>query len=110
MRLPFAAGSFDIVILHLIVAVVGKPASVLAEAVRVTRSGGTLLVLDKFLRRAQGAPLRRLLNPLSARIATRLDVVFEDVIAQVPGVSLESDEPAAAAGWFRRIVMKKIPV
>ena len=109
MSLPFAAGSFDIVILHLIVAVVARPASVLAEAARVTRSGGTLLVLDKFVRPGQAAPLRRLLNPLSARIATRLDVVFEEVLGQVPALRLASDEPAGAAGWFRRIVLKKEP-
>lgn len=107
MRLPFPAESFDMVILHLIVAVVPEPASVLAEAARVTRTGGALLVLDKFLRPGRAAPLRRLLNPLSARIATRLDVVFEDVCAQVPELSVVSDEPAAAAGWLRRIVLRK---
>lgn len=107
MRLPFPAESFDMAVLHLIVAVVPEPAAVLAEAARVTRTGGALLVLDKFLQPGQAAPLRRLLNPLSARIATRLDVVFEEVIAQVAGLRVESDEPAAAGGWFRRIVLKK---
>ena len=106
-RLPFAAERFDLVVLHLIVAVVAQPARVLAEAVRVTRPGGTLLVLDKFLPPKPRAPLRRLLSPLVARFATRLDVVFEEVLAEVPGVTVESDRPAMAGGWFRRIVLRK---
>jgi phosphatidylethanolamine/phosphatidyl-N-methylethanolamine N-methyltransferase len=107
MRLPFGPGCFDVVVLHLIVAVVDQPAAVLAEAARVTRPGGTLLVLDKFLRRGAPAPLRRLLSPLAGRIATRLDVVFEDVLQEVPELRLSADQPAAAAGWFRRIVLHK---
>jgi phosphatidylethanolamine/phosphatidyl-N-methylethanolamine N-methyltransferase len=107
MRLPFGSERFDIVVLHLIVAVVERPVAVLAEAARVTRRGGTLLVLDKFLADAGRAPLRRWLSPLAGRIATRLDVVFEDVLAQVPELSVASDEPAAVAGWFRRIVLRK---
>ncbi|MGH8665573.1 MAG: class I SAM-dependent methyltransferase [Burkholderiales bacterium] len=106
-HLPFEAGTFDLVILHLIVAVVGEPASVLAEAARVTRPGGTLLVLDKFLAPSRPAPLRRLMSPLASRIATRLDVVFEDVLARVPELHVASDQPALAGGWFRRIVLRK---
>jgi ubiquinone/menaquinone biosynthesis C-methylase UbiE len=106
-RLPFAAERFDVVVLHLIVAVVARPALVLAEAARVTRPGGTLLVLDKFLAPASRAPLRRLLSPLAGRIATRLDVVFEEVLAAVPDVTVESDRPALGGGWFRRIELRK---
>ena len=109
-RLPFAPERFDIVILHLIVAVVARPAAVLAEAARVTRAGGTLLVLDKFLPPGRPAPLRRLLSPLAGRIATRLDVVFEDVLAEVRGLKVVSDEPVAVGGWFRSIVLEKAPV
>jgi ubiquinone/menaquinone biosynthesis C-methylase UbiE len=106
-RLPLPADTFDLVVLHLIVAVVDQPAVVLGEAARVTRPGGTLLVLDKFLARERLAPLRRLLSPLAGRIATRLDVVFEDVLARVPELRVASDQPALAGGWFRRIVLRK---
>jgi phosphatidylethanolamine/phosphatidyl-N-methylethanolamine N-methyltransferase len=104
-NLPFAAASFDVVVLHLIVAVVPDPVAALAEAVRVTRAGGQLLVLDKFLRPGAQAPLRRALNPLVRKVATRLDVIFEDVLARVPGVGKVCDEPALAGGWFRRITL-----
>jgi ubiquinone/menaquinone biosynthesis C-methylase UbiE len=107
-RLPFPDGAFDAVVLHLIVAVVPDATRVLAEAARVVRPGGRVLVLDKFLRPGRRAPLRRALTPLMARLATRLDVVFEHVLAQVPALVVESDEPAALGGWFRRIVLRRI--
>ena len=70
--------------------------------------GGVILILDKFLRRGQRAPLRRLLHPIAARVVTRLDVVFEDVLPRVPGLRLVSDDPAFAGGWFRRIRLERI--
>ena len=105
--LPFRDSAFDCVVLHLIIAVVSHPERALAEAARVTRAGGRLFVIDKFLKPGKPAPLRRLLNPLASRIATRTDVVFEDVLARVPGLHVASDEPAVARGWFRRITLEK---
>ncbi|HKB58803.1 MAG TPA: class I SAM-dependent methyltransferase [Gallionellaceae bacterium] len=107
MALPFAESSFDRVVLHLILAVVPQPGHCLAEAARVLRPGGRILIFDKFLRRGQRAPLRRAVSPLSSRLATRLDVVFEDVLENVPQLSLLSDEPALANGWFRLIELRK---
>lgn len=107
MNLPFADASFDWVVLHLIVAVVPRPADALAQAARVVKPGGRVVVLDKFLRPGERAPLRRALNPLVSRIATRLDVVFEEVLARVPALRVISDEPALASGWFRRIELER---
>jgi ubiquinone/menaquinone biosynthesis C-methylase UbiE len=106
-RLPFADAAFDFVVLHLIVAVVPAPERCLAEAARVLRPGGRALVLDKFLRPGERAPLRRALNVLARRVATRLDVVFEQALRAAPAFVLESDEPALARGWFRSIVLQK---
>ena len=107
MALPFAAGSFDYVVLHLIVAVVPQPQRCLAEAARVLKPGGRILLFDKFLRRGENAWLRRGLSPLIGQLATRLDVVFEDVLEMVPGLRLLSDRPALARGWFRLLELQK---
>jgi ubiquinone/menaquinone biosynthesis C-methylase UbiE len=107
MVLPFAEAQFDHVVLHLILAVVPQPAQCLSEAARVLKPGGTIIILDKFLRPQQTALLRRVLNPLTRRIATRMDVVFEDVLREVPQLQKVSDTPLLAGGWFRGIVLRK---
>lgn len=107
-QLPFADGSFDVAVLHLILAVVPEPARCFAEIARVLRPGGQLLVFDKFLRQGQPALLRRLINPLMRRVATRLDVVFEDLLAAAPELVLEHDQPALAGGWFRMIRLRRL--
>lgn len=106
-RLPFRDDSFDHVLLHLILAIVPDSRAALREAARVVRAGGKLFVLDKFLRRDEAALLRRMLNPLMRRIATKTDVVFEDVLAGVNGLRVVDDQPAMAGGWFRLITIEK---
>jgi ubiquinone/menaquinone biosynthesis C-methylase UbiE len=108
MRLPFADASFDHAVLHLILAVVPEPLACLRETARVVRRGGVVLVLDKFLRPGQRAWLRRALTPIAGAVATRLDVVFEDLLGGVGGFVVESDQPALAGGWFRRIRLRRV--
>jgi len=103
LALPFRDASFDHAVLHLILAVVPDARRALAETTRVVRPGGSILVFDKFLKPNQRAPLRRLLNPLAERLATRLDVVLDDIVPHVPGLRVLSDEPAGGGGWFRRL-------
>lgn len=108
LTLPFRDASFDHAVLHLILAVVPEPARALAETARVVRQGGGILVFDKFLARGMRAPVRRLLSPLAARVATRLDVVFEDLLERVPGLGVVSDQPSIGGGWFRLIELKRL--
>ena len=106
-RLPFAASSFHHAVLHLILAIVPDTVAALRETARVIRTGGRIYVLDKFLRRGDAALLRKLLNPLASRIATRTDVVFEDALDQVRSLRIVEDRPAFAGGWFRLITLEK---
>lgn len=107
MALPFDDAQFDHVVLHLIVAVVPEPQRCLSEAARVLKSGGTIILFDKFLQPRQRAPLRRLFNGLTRRFATRMDVVFEEVLQATPQLEVVSDVPMLAKGWFRGITLRK---
>ncbi|MDH2917354.1 MAG: class I SAM-dependent methyltransferase [Gallionella sp.] len=107
MNLPYADAQFDHVVLHLIVAVVPEPQKCLSEAARVLKPSGTILLFDKFLQPNQHAPLRRLLTPLSRRMATRMDVVFEEVLRAAPELEVISDVPMLGGGWFRGILLRK---
>jgi ubiquinone/menaquinone biosynthesis C-methylase UbiE len=107
MTLPFRETAFDRAVLHLILAVVPDPIATLREVIRVLRPGGTIHIFDKFLRPGQHAPLRRFFSPLMGFLATRTDVVFENVLSACPGVQVVSDAPDLARGWFRRIVLRR---
>ncbi len=107
MQLPFADNHFDIVQMNLILAVVPQPLLALQEAIRVVKPGGKIFIMDKFLKPGESAPLRRAVNLLMRHIATRTDVVFEELLAACPQVELINDKPALLNGWFRLIDLEK---
>ncbi|SFN65548.1 Methyltransferase domain-containing protein [Nitrosospira briensis] len=107
MSVPFADECFDHVVLHLILAIVPDARGCLRETARVLKPGGTVLILDKFLRPGETAWLRRTLNLLTQHVVTRLDVVFEDVLASTPQLKVEADMPVLTGGWFRSIRLLK---
>lgn len=108
LDLPYEDEHFDAVIMHLILAVVPRPNQALIEAERVLKPGGTIIIIDKFLKPGQRAPIRRMLNPIISRIATNTNIVFEDIISNCPTLRVKKDIPSLANGWFRQIVLQKL--
>ncbi len=106
-QLPFNDHQFDIILMHLILAVVPHPETALMEACRVLKPGGGIFILDKFLKPGQLAPIRKIINVISRHIATRTDVVFEETIKYCPELTVINDEAALAKGWFRLIELRK---
>lgn len=64
--LDFADGSFDAVLLHLVLSVVEDPDALAAETARVLAPGGRVSILDKFVADGEEPSLlRRALNPVA---------------------------------------------
>lgn len=108
-RLPFPDGAFDHAVLHLVLTVAPEPVRFLGETARVVKPGGTVLVLDKFMRRGEALPLAFSLNPLRRGLVTRLTDIFEDILAEVPGLTVRRDAPVLPTGQFRTIELVKAP-
>ncbi len=99
-RLPFAAGSFDGVVLNLICAVAPDGAAVLSEAVRVTRAGGRIVIFDK-LRVGPDRWWRRRLTSFSERVGSDFNRAAEAVFAGLGEAAISRHAPASLGGFFR---------
>lgn len=98
---------FDVVIMHLILAVMPCPAQGLSEAHRVLKLGGQLSVMDKFQSDTQPAGVgRRALNALTSFIATDITRQATPLLQQA-GFHIRHDEPVLMNGLFRALLAAK---
>lgn len=100
-QLEFDDGSFDCVLLHLVLAVVPDPIATAREAARVLRPGGRASIFDKFLPEdARPSLVRRILNLAANVVATNINRRLGDLLSG-SGLTLISDEPSVFGGVFR---------
>lgn len=105
--LEFPGGSFDAVVLHLIVAVAPDGRRVLEEAARVLRVGGRAVVFDKFVPdEKRPSPVRRIANLMTSAL-------FSDVTRRLgpmlkgTGFEVVLREPAALGGTFEIVLLER---
>lgn len=106
-HLDYPDGHFDVVIMHLILAVMPHPEQGLREAHRVLADEGQLCVLDKFQPDNRPASLgRRALNLATSAIATDITRQASPLL-QDAGFTIDNDEPAMMGELFRALLARK---
>lgn len=104
--LRFPDGHFDVVVMHLILAVMPDPARGLAEARRVLRGDGQLCVMDKFQADDRPAGIgRRTLNALTSAVATDITRQARPLL-EGAGFRIEQDTPVMMGALFRALMAR----
>lgn len=99
---------FDVVVMHLILAVMPCPQKGLQEAYRVLKPGGQLSVMDKFQPDAQPAGFgKRALNTLTTFIATDITRQATPLLEHA-GFRIRHDKPVLFNGIFRALLAAKL--
>ncbi len=105
--LPLSDNAFDVVVLTLIVSVVLEPQACVAEAMRVLRPNGKVVVVDKFLPCHQNVTvLRRLLNIVTRPFGTDINRRWEDIAPAATRTII--DQSSQPVGSMRVIVLQKV--
>ncbi len=106
-HLTLPDNSVDVVVLHLILAVIPDPVACLRECERVLKQGGQLVIFDKFMAPSQKTTLAR-------KIAGSItDVLFSDINRKIEPIVASTqlrflqNEAAAFGGLFRYIKLQK---
>ena len=100
-NLDLPAGSYDVVLLHLILAVVPDPEAAMSETYRVLRPSGRVGIFDKFLSEdAEASLLRRIANVATNVIATDITRKLEP-LARRSGIRILHQEPILPGNVFR---------
>ncbi|HWI60693.1 MAG TPA: methyltransferase domain-containing protein [Symbiobacteriaceae bacterium] len=106
--LDLPEGQFDVVILHLILAVIPDPIACIREAERVLRPGGRAVIFDKFLADGDRPSLgRHLLNMVANFVATNINRQLGPILGAT-ALQVEHQEPAGWGGVLQTVVVRKL--
>jgi phosphatidylethanolamine/phosphatidyl-N-methylethanolamine N-methyltransferase len=106
-RLGFADGSFDTVVAMFLITVVPDPEGVLAEATRVLKPGGELVLVNHFAAEGEGlrARIERYAAPRTRKLGWRPDFPTARV-TRTPGLDLV-ERTMVGAGGFTLLRLRK---
>lgn len=106
-QLQFPDESFDVVSLNLILSVVEHPKQALAEALRVTKQTGFLLVFDKFSPEEMSSSISRsIINSITSFLGTDINRKFSDICIDLPMKSVY-EEPSIFKGNYKIILVQR---
>jgi phosphatidylethanolamine/phosphatidyl-N-methylethanolamine N-methyltransferase len=107
MQLPFADGSFDVVLLSHVISTVPNPDRCLAEALRVVSDGGVIVLVNHFRSRF---PLvnwvETAIDPICRKLGWRSDLSLTGLLARA-GVEHARDAHKGVAFLFRIVYLQK---
>jgi len=106
--LDFPTGSFDVVILSLILSVVPDGAAAFREAWRALRPGGRAVIFDKFAPEGgQLSALRRGLGKIISLVGTDPNRRLSEIMGNPADLTVERNEPSLLHGQYRIVLLRK---
>ena len=103
--LQFDDAAFDCVTIPYVLSVTPEPARLLAEARRVCRRGGAIMVANHFSGSRAWWLLEKMVSPLAARIGFSSEFRFDEQIV-ARGCQVERVEPVNLFGLSRLVVIR----
>lgn len=106
-QLEFESNQFDVVILHLVVAVIPDPESCLREAVRVLKPNGRISIFDKFVPSGkQPSLIRHVLNLFTNLVFSDITRSLEPLLGSAD-LYIMKEKAALLGGAYRAVTAKK---
>lgn len=105
--LDFPDGSFDCVTLPYVLSVTPNPDRLIAEACRVCRKGGTIVILNHFSGSRFWWLLERLVRPMADRVGFRSDFSYDEQIL-ARGWQVASVQPVNFLGLSKLVTIRNV--
>jgi phosphatidylethanolamine/phosphatidyl-N-methylethanolamine N-methyltransferase len=105
--LPMEDGTFDVLLMNLILSVVPNPRKCMGEALRALRPSGRIVIFDKFLPDGTRPAFRRRLANLGATmLGTDINRRLGDILRGQP-CDVVQEEPSLMGGMYRVVLLRK---